>query len=66
MEWKMNDTEFEYGVKHHHYPAELWRGPWSYDKAVEWIRSAERDGIEDVFYLVRRPRADNWEKVENE
>lgn len=61
----MNEFDYEYGIKHIRFPAELWRGPWTRERALEWLRSAEEDGIvHGTFYLVRRPVSHNWEVAE--
>jgi hypothetical protein len=55
----------EYGIKHHLYPDELWRGPWTRERCLEWLQSCHHDGIkDDVFYLVRRPVTNEWERAE--
>lgn len=59
----MSELEYEYGIRHIA-TGELWRGPWTYDKASEWLREAYEDGFKiGVFELVKRPKVYNWEAV---
>ena len=53
------NNEFEYGIRLK-LNNELWRGPYTYDKASQWLRDAEADGMDtSMFELVYR-RINPW------